>query len=266
MEENLEDKIRKAERIVVKYGSDTVIDETGSPSYQRLKDWAKTIRDYPDKEFVIASSGAIPAGREKAKKFGFDPSKNPQDLATKQYFASIGQSELMRAYDYTFSQQGILVSQILLDNNNFTNSIQRQNLYSTLQRTLQNGTLPIINENDTVSTEEIQFGDNDHLAALTARKLNADLLILMTKEDGIYEDMESRKVIPFIGDERYARTLVDDTAISTNGTGGMTSKINSAATFGGLTIIANGREYSSLRKTLEGENIGTRLYFGANSK
>jgi len=211
-------------RILLKIGSNTLTKETNTISREKLADVAQQISKLRNEyDFIIVSSGAIAAAKEFV---------NLQEIETKikvkQALASIGQPYLMRLFQDIFSEYGLLTSQCLLSYADFDNKKTQKNISNTITVLLDNGYIPIINENDTVSTEEIKFGDNDKLAALTAALLNVDLCIIATNTNGIYTkaSMEIGKpeTIKQVTDISALAEEVSDTK-SSHGTGGMQSKI-----------------------------------------
>lgn len=212
-------------RIILKIGSNVLTKETNHISRGKIEDLARQISNLQDDfEFIIVSSGAIAA----AKQFVLLEGK---EITIKQALASIGQPHLMRIYQENFRELGLLTSQCLLTYSNFENEQSKINIINTINTLVENSYIPIINENDTVATDEIKFGDNDKLAALTAVLLDADLLIIATNTDGIYtkESFENNdvKTIHTISDITQLEKEVA-TSISTHGTGGLATKIEAA--------------------------------------
>ncbi len=212
-------------RIILKIGSNVLTKETNHISRGKIEDVARQISNLQDDfEFIIVSSGAIAA----AKQFVLLEGK---EITIKQALASIGQPHLMRIYQENFRELGLLTSQCLLTYSNFENEQSKINIINTINTLVENSYIPIINENDTVATDEIKFGDNDKLAALTAVLLDADLLIIATNTDGIYtkESFENNdvKTIHTISDITQLEKEVA-TSISTHGTGGLATKIEAA--------------------------------------
>jgi len=212
-------------RIILKIGSNVLTKETNHISRGKIEDVARQISNLQDDfEFIIVSSGAIAA----AKQFVLLEGK---EITIKQALASIGQPHLMRIYQENFRELGLLTSQCLLTYSNFENEQSKINIINTINTLVENSYIPIINENDTVATDEIKFGDNDKLAALTAVLLDADLLIIATNTDGIYtkESFENNdvKTIHSISDITQLEKEVA-TSISTHGTGGLATKIEAA--------------------------------------
>lgn len=214
-------------RILLKIGSNVLTKETNHISRGKLEDIACQIADLKDKfEFVIVSSGAIAV----AKQF-VQLESNGKEINVKQALASIGQPHLMRIYQETFRELGLLTSQCLLSYSDFEKEQSKTNIVNTINILVENGYIPIINENDTVATDEIKFGDNDKLSALTAALLKADLLIIATNTNGIYtkESIEAESVITIkeTSDIQELRNQIKN-SISLHGTGGMSTKIEAA--------------------------------------
>lgn len=214
-------------RILLKIGSNVLTKETNHISRGKLEDIACQIADLKDEfEFVIVSSGAIAV----AKQF-VQLESNGKEIYVKQALASIGQPHLMRIYQETFRELGLLTSQCLLSYSDFEKEQSKTNIVNTINILVENGYIPIINENDTVATDEIKFGDNDKLSALTAALLKVDLLIIATNTNGIYtkESIEAESVITIkeTSDIQELRNQIKS-SISLHGTGGMSTKIEAA--------------------------------------
>ncbi|MDO7173007.1 glutamate 5-kinase [Mariniflexile sp. AS56] len=234
----------KKRRILLKVGSNTLTKETDNISRGKIEDLANQIATLQDTcEFVIVTSGAIAA----AKQFVKLESKG-KEITVKQALASIGQPHLMRIYQEIFRECGLLTSQCLLSYSDFEREQSRTNIVNTINVLVSNNYIPIINENDTVATDEIKFGDNDKLGALTASLLKADLFIIATNTQGIYtkESMEkgTPETIELVEDfEELAKQVVNSK--SSHGSGGMQSKIEAASVTKKANIetwIVNGLE------------------------
>ena len=215
-------------RILLKIGSNTLTKETNHISRGKIEDIGMQIAALNDQyEFVIVSSGAIAA----AKQFVKLESKG-KEIFVKQALASIGQPHLMRIFHENFSDLGLLTSQCLLSYSDFEKQQSKVNIVNTINVLIENNYIPIINENDTVATDEIQFGDNDKLAALTAVLLKVDILIIATNTNGIYTKASILNDIPetisLVTDLALMQKEVGDSK-SSHGTGGMQSKIEAAA-------------------------------------
>ena len=215
-------------RILLKIGSNTLTRETNHISRGKIEDIGMQIAALQDEyEFIIVSSGAIAA----AKQFVKLESKG-KEIVVKQALASIGQPHLMRIFHENFSDLGLLTSQCLLSYSDFEKEQSKVNIVNTINVLIENNYIPIINENDTVATDEIQFGDNDKLAALTAVLLNVDILIIATNTNGIYTKASILNAVPEtilkVNDLALMRQEVGGSK-SSHGTGGMQSKIEAAA-------------------------------------
>lgn len=219
--------MQKKKRILLKVGSNTLTKETNNISRGKIEDIANQIAKLKDScEFIIVSSGAIAV----AKQFVKLESKS-EDVFVKQALASIGQPHLIRIYQEIFREYGLLSSQCLLSYSDFEKQQSKTNIVNTINVLVQNNYIPIINENDTVATDEIQFGDNDKLAALTAVLLEVDLLIIATNTFGIYtkESIKNKKPVTIL-EVTNLEELIEEVvnSKSTHGTGGMQSKIEAA--------------------------------------
>jgi len=229
-------------RILLKIGSNVLTKETNQISRGKLEDIARQIALLKDEyEFVIVSSGAIAV----AKQFVELESKG-KPINVKQALASIGQPHLMRIFHENFWELGLLTSQCLLSYSDFKKSDSKKNIKNTINVLVENSYIPIINENDTVATDEIKFGDNDKLSALTAALLKVDLLIIATNTNGIYikksMDGDNKETIRETSDVDSLKEQIQ-TSISLHGTGGMATKIDAAEIAQEATIetwIVNG--------------------------
>lgn len=215
-------------RILLKLGSNTLTKESNHISRGKIEDIGIQIAALNDEyEFIIVSSGAIAAAKQFVKLENQD-----KDVFVKQALASIGQPHLMRIYHESFSDLGLLMSQCLLSYSDFEKDQSKVNIVNTINVLVKNNYIPIINENDTVATDEIRFGDNDKLAALTAVLLNVDILIIATNTNGIYTKASIHNDIPetisLVNDLKLMQQEVGDSK-SSHGTGGMQSKIEAAA-------------------------------------
>src|SRR5690349_9462647 len=220
---DVREEVVAARRIVVKVGSSSLTTTTGGLDAARVDALVEAIATHPA-EMVLVSSGAIAAG---LAPLGLP--RRPRDLATQQAAASVGQGLLMRAYTESFGRYGRVVGQVLLTVDDVTRRAHYRNAYRTLQKLLDLGALPIVNENDTVATEEIRFGDNDRLAALVAALVRADLLVLLSDVDGLYTGDPSKPDSTKISEVRDASDLaqvsIERAGAAGVGTGGMVTKI-----------------------------------------
>ena len=250
-------------RVVIKIGTSTLTHSTGNLNIRRMEELCKVMSDIKNAghEVILVSSGAIGMG---VGKLGL--LQRPTDVPTKQAAAAVGQCELMYFYDKIFGEYHHIVAQLLITGEDIANETRHQNFSNTLNRLLQMGALPIINENDTVGTKEIVIGDNDTLAAIVAESVKADLLILLSDIDGLYTaDPRTNPDATLI----HKITKLDDSILAlaggsgTNrGTGGMVTKLQAAKICMGCgcdMVIANGSNPTNLYDILEGKNVGTRF-------
>lgn len=253
-------------RFVVKLGTSTLAHATGRLNIQRVEMLCKVLSDLKNAghEIIMVSSGAIGMGVGKLLL-----KERPTDIPTKQAAAAVGQCELMYTYDRLFSTYNHTVAQILLTGEDIEIEKRRHNFENTLHRLLELGALPIINENDTVATDEIVIGDNDTLAAVVAVSAGADLLVLLTDIDGLYTadphknpDAEMIHTVKEITPEIESMTGGAGSAL---GTGGMHTKLHAAkiATAAGIDmVITNGQRPEDLYDIVAGKAIGTRFMAG----
>ena len=248
-------------RILLKIGSNTLTKETNHISRGKIEDIGMQIAALKDDyEFVIVSSGAIAAAKQFVKLEAPD-----NEIFVKQALASIGQPHLMRIFHENFSDLGLHTSQCLLSYADFEKTETKVNIINTIDVLVKNSYIPIINENDTVSTDEIKFGDNDKLAALTAVLLDVDILIIATNTNGIYTKASIHDTHPetirLVTDLQTLEKEIGD-AKSSHGTGGMQSKIDSAAIAKAANIetwIVNGFEDNFILKALQNEIPFTKI-------
>ncbi len=250
-------------RIVVKVGTSTLAHKTGNLNIRRVEQLCKVLSDLKNSghEIILVSSGAVGMGVGKLCLPG-----RPEDTPSKQAAAAVGQCELMYTYDKLFSEYNHTVAQILLVGLDIENEERNRNFKNTLFRLLELGVLPIVNENDTVSTDEIEIGDNDTLSAIVAVNVEADLLILLSDIDGLYtadphknSDAQLIKTVEIITPEICA--LAGGKG-STLGTGGMSTKIKAAqmSTNSGIDmVIANGVNPDILYDIVENKDAGTKF-------
>ena len=248
-------------RILLKIGSNTLTKETNHISRGKIEDIGMQIAALKDDyEFVIVSSGAIAAAKQFVKLEAPD-----NEIFVKQALASIGQPHLMRIFHENFSDLGLHTSQCLLSYADFEKTETKMNIVNTIDVLVKNSYIPIINENDTVSTDEIKFGDNDKLAALTAVLLDVDILIIATNTNGIYTKASIHDTHPetirLVTDLQTLEKEIGE-AKSSHGTGGMQSKIDSAAIAKAANIetwIVNGLEDNFILKALQNEIPFTKI-------
>ena len=251
-------------RIVVKVGTSTLTYENGCVNIRRIETLCKILSDMKNAGFevILVSSGAIGMGVGKLRL-----PERPKDIAGKQACAAVGQCELMYTYDKLFSEYNHTVAQILLTASDLSCEDRHEKFRNTMTKLLEMGVLPIINENDTVATEEIAFGDNDTLAAKIAVSTSADLLVLLSDIDGLYTaDPHKDKNATLITE---VAELTDDIlalagkAGTKLGTGGMETKLKAAkiVTESGCDmIITNGEFPERLYSIVDGNSVGTRFY------
>jgi len=251
----------KKKRILLKVGSNTLTRETDNISRGKIEDIANQIAKLNDTcEFIIVSSGAIAV----AKQFVKLESKQ-SEIFVKQALASIGQPHLIRIYQEIFREYGLLSSQCLLSYSDFEKQKSKNNIVNTINVLVSNNYIPIINENDTVATDEIQFGDNDKLAALTATLLNVDLLLIATNTNGVYtkESIKNNapKTIQEVNNFEDLKNEVVNSK-SSHGSGGMTSKIEAAEISKNAQIetwILNGLEDNFITNAFENKVAFTKI-------
>lgn len=259
---NSRELLKEKKRIVIKIGTSTITHEkTGALNLGKLEKLIRILTDLTNqgKEVVLVSSGAIAVGR---KALGLKT--KPTEKSLKQACAAVGQAKLMMVYQKLFSEYNQTLAQVLMTKYTMINDISRENAQNTFRELLQMHIIPIVNENDTVSTDEIEFGDNDTLSALVAALIHADLLILLSDIDGLYTDDPSKNseasFISIVGkiDETICNMGKDSS--TSLGTGGMATKISAAriATDSGADmVIVNGENIKILEDVLTGKNVGT---------
>lgn len=250
-------------RIVIKIGTSTLTHKTGNLNIRRVEKLCKVISDIKNAghEIILVSSGAIGMG---VGKLGL--TEKPVDIPSKQAVAAIGQCELMYVYDELFDRYHHTVAQILIAGTDVENEAHRANFSNTVNRLLEYGALPIINENDTVATEEIVIGDNDTLGAIVARSVSADLLILLSDIEGLYtadprKDPEAELITEVMEITDALRALASGKG-TVLGTGGMVTKLQAAEICSKAKIemiIANGSEPENLYDIIDGKPVGTRF-------
>jgi len=261
------DLIKNKKRIVIKIGSSSLMHEgSGKLNLYTIEKLVRVLCDIKNsgKDVVLVSSGAIPVG---AATLGLE--NRPEKLPLKQACAAVGQAKLMMVYQKIFAEYNTVAAQVLITKNTILNDVSRINAENTFNELLHLRVIPIVNENDTVSTYEIEqvqsFGDNDRLSAIVSSIIGADLLILLSDIDGLFtDDPNTNKDAKFIEEvsviDGKLAAMGKTTSGSNVGTGGMAAKIVAAkiATHSGADmIITNGDDLDNIRKILNGENIGT---------
>ena len=254
--------LKNKKRIVIKIGSSSLTHpETGDLNMRKIEKLVRIISDLrgEGREVVLVSSGAIAAGRQA---LGF--TERPKEIAQKQAFAAVGQARLMMVYQKLFAEYNQTAAQILMTKNTMINEESRFNARNTFDELLKLGTGPIVNEHDTVSTYEIQFGDNDRLSALVAALIGADVLMLMSDIDGMYTDDPNKnpdaEMIPLVRELTPELLAMGKDTGSSVGTGGMSAKLVAAqiATASGSDmVIANAADLDVIYEILNGEEKGT---------
>ena len=251
-------------RIVIKGGTSTLTHKSGNINIRHFENLCKVISDLKNAghEMILVSSGAIGMGVGK-----LSLREKPKDMPTKQAAAAVGQCELMYTYDKYFSEYGHTIAQILLTGSDLQNESRYLNFRNTMNRLLEMGALPIINENDTVATEEIAVGDNDTLGAIVATGTDADLLILLSDIKGLYTDDPHKnpdaKLIPEVFELTDEIKSLGGDAGSSLGTGGMATKLHAAEicmNHGTDMVITDGSDPNILYEIADGEKIGTKFY------
>jgi len=265
MEINHRLRLRDSKRIVVKVGTSTLTHENGKMNFTRMDRLAMTLSELmnEDKEIILVSSGAIGVGMGK-----FNLKKRPEGMGMKQALAAIGQCELMNIYSRLFATYNQMVAQVLLTKPDINDEIRRENILNTFIHLLELGVIPIVNENDTVSVDEIKslmmFGDNDTLSAVVTKLVEADLLIILSDIDGLYdsnpkENKESHLISIVETIDDLIRNCAGESG-SRRGTGGMVTKLDAAeiVTNAGVDmVIANGSDPAIIQRILSGEEVGT---------
>ena len=263
MNSSIREILKDKKRIVIKIGSSSLTHpETGALNLTKLEVLVREISDLHNmgKDVIVVSSGAIAVGR-RATGLGHRPSETKE----KQACAAIGQARLMMIYQKLFSEYNQLAAQILMTKRTVMDNLSRFNALNTFQELLKLGAIPIVNENDTVSTYEMQFGDNDTLSAIVAALIDADLLLLLSDIDGLFTDdpnsnpnAELIHVVEKLDD--HLLKMGKSTSTSDVGTGGMASKLTAAklaSAAGTDMVIANGEDFRNIHRVIEGQDCCT---------
>ena len=263
--EQYHERLKSVKRIVIKVGSSTLTHDNGKMNLKRIDDIAFTISDLANQgiEVILVSSGSIAVGVEKMRL-----SEKPENIPEKQAAAAVGQCELMSMYSNLFSRYGQTVAQILVTRDAFDKEISLRNVTNTFESLLKKNIIPIVNENDTVSIEELEyvnkFGDNDTLSAHIANICKADMLVILTDMDGMYDDdpreNPNAKIINVVDviDEKIENFAKGEG--TSRGTGGFFTKIKAARMVnknGIDMVIMNGARPYKINKILEGKKEGT---------
>ncbi len=258
---NTREQIKDAKRIVVKVGTSTLLHPNGKINLYRMEHLVRELSDLASqgKEVILVTSGAIGVGMVR-----MGLKKRPSSVPEKQALASVGQVLLMHLYDKFFTEYGQIAGQVLLTKENFANHSQYVNGRNTIMTMLQQGMIPVINENDAVTIAEVKIGDNDTLSATVAAMVDADVLIILSDIDGVYDanpqTHPEAKLLHEIKEITQAVEQLAGGAGSAVGTGGMATKIEAAkiATAAGVTMfIASGSQDGVVRDILQGEEYGT---------
>ena len=270
-EARIRQRVTEARRIVVKAGTNVIMRDDGAVALGRLYGLIESVATLrkQGRDVLIVSSGAVGLGAQRLRL-----EKKPGSLALKQACAAIGQSRLMSVYEEGFEKMGLSTAQVLLTEDDFADKARFSNLSATLEKLFELGVVPILNENDTVSTAELVtpdgagakrgfFGDNDRLSALVMSKVKANVLVILSDVDGLYTGNPAHdraaKLIPLVGEmtDEIARYADGESA---RGRGGMASKLDAAriaTRAGGIAVIANGRTPGILDRLFAGDKIGT---------
>lgn len=268
----LRERLKDKKRIVVKIGSSSLTHrETGEMDYIRMEKLVRELSDLRNrgKDVILVTSGAIAAGKKALNLEKIHRESGAETMAAKQACSAVGQARLMMTYQKLFAEYNQVAAQILMTRNTIVDNLNRYNAHNTFSELLRLGAIPIVNENDTVATYEIEFGDNDTLSAVVAALVEADLLILLSDIDGLYtDDPRTNPDAVFIEQvEELTEDLMHMGKESTGsdvGTGGMNTKLIAAsiATRSNVDmIIANGSDIGILHRILNGEREGT-LFLG----
>lgn len=254
--------LQRKKRVVIKVGTSSLVHkETGYINLVKLEKLVRVISDIRNRgiDVVLVSSGAISVGR---KALGIQG--RPSSVAQKQACAAVGQGQLMMIYQKLFAEYNQTSAQILMTKTTILKELNRTNAKNTFEELLRMGVIPVVNENDTVSTEEIEFGDNDNLSAVVSALVKADLLILLSDIDGLYTDDPNKnkdaKLISTVTEINEELQKMAKGVSSDFGTGGMATKIAAARIAndsGADMIIANGADFGILNDIMEGKEIGT---------
>ena len=273
---SLREQMKDKKRIVVKIGSSSLTHkETGDMDYIRMEKLVRELSDNRNKgkDVILVTSGAIAAGKNAVNYKDIRVDSEAEAMAVKQACSAVGQARLMMTYQKLFAEYNQVAAQILMTKNTIVDNLNRFNARNTFSELLKMGVIPVVNENDTVATYEIEIGDNDTLSAIVAALVEADLLILLSDIDGLYtDDPRKNPDAKFIEQvDELTEELMNMGKASTGsnvGTGGMNTKLIAAkiATKSNVDmIIANSRDIGVLHRLLEGENEGT-LFVAGNDK
>lgn len=254
-------EFRNIKRLVVKVGTSTLTYDTGKLNIRRMMKLCSVLSDLSNSgiDICLVTSGAIGVG---VGKLGL--SKKPDDVPGRQAAATVGQCELMFMYDKFFGEYGKKVGQLLVTKSDFENEERCTNLKNTFEKLFEYGAIPVVNENDSVATEEIVYGDNDSLSAIVAKLVNAEGLIILTDIDGLFDanpqTNDDARLIPVVDEITDKIFELCGGAGTARGTGGMTTKVHAAniATDAGIpTVVMNGSAPQDIYKIIDGRQFGT---------
>lgn len=255
----------KYKRIVVKIGTSTLTGGTAYLSPPRMVDLVRQMAYLHDQgcDLILVTSGAIAVGRQR-----LDFPRLPKDIPAKQMLAAVGQPRLMGLYEQLFGLYGLMVAQVMLTRNDLSTRTSYLNSRNTLESLISRRVVPVVNENDTVATEEIRVGDNDNLSAMVAALIEADLLVLLTDQQGLFtsdprQDPEAR-LISEVGEVEIPEQIWQSAGRSSNGlgTGGMVTKLEAAdlaRRSGAQVVIGRGSDKDILIRIAEGDQVGTHF-------
>lgn len=256
--------LKDRKRIVIKIGSSSLHHmETGELNLTKMERLVRELCELKNegRDVILVSSGAIAVGKKTV-----NVSPTDKEIPLKQACAAIGQARLMMVYQKLFAEYNHITAQILMTMHTITDPISRKNAHNTFSKLLEMGVIPVVNENDTVATHEVEdtFGDNDFLASIVTALTDADLLILLSDIDGLYTDdphkNKDAKLLTMVDDLNAVKGMAKETTGSSIGTGGMNAKLNAATVAvnsGADMIIANGEDVSVIHKIIEGREFGT---------
>ena len=254
-------EFQNIKRLVVKVGTSTLTYETGKTNIRRMMKLCSVLADLHNSgiDVVLVTSGAIGVG---VGKLGL--CEKPSDIPGRQAAATVGQCELMFMYDKFFGEYGQKIGQLLVTKSDFENDIRRENLSNTFEKLFEYGAIPVVNENDSVATEEIVYGDNDSLSAIVATLIGADGLVILSDIDGLFDsnpmENEDARLIPVVEKIDESVFALCGGAGTKRGTGGMVTKVHAAQIAGekGIpTVVMNGTAPQDIYKLIDGRQVGT---------
>jgi glutamate 5-kinase len=262
--------LKHKKKIVIKVGTSLLAYDNGKINLQRMEKLVRVLADLHNsgKEVILVSSGAVGTG---VGMLGLE--EKPTDLVKKQALAAVGQVGLLRLYQKFFDEYNKTVAQVLLTRDGIENSLRRKNARNTLRELINMGIIPVVNENDTVATDEIEFGDNDTLSAAVATLVSSELLLILTNTDGVFTadphiDLAATKVPKVLKASEDLKDI-DLNGSSKMGSGGMASKIAAAELcreHNVDVVIADGNDPTTIMDVLEGKDLGTFFVSEATSK